>query len=130
MPKTRHISRWNAPTTAQETLAQDISEHLSGKWVFWILHVLEQAAQPLRFARILEAVDGISQKVLTRILRQLEADGFVSRTIYAEVPPRVEYELTDLGRGLLAHIAPLRAWVLQNIDAFAAARAKFGNRAE
>lgn len=112
----------------QQALAREVLERLSGKWAFWILYVLGEAKQPMRFARVLEAVEGISQKVLTRTLRQLECDGFLTRTIFPEVPPRVEYELTELGQGLLVQITPLFAWVIQQVDAFAAARVRFGEQ--
>lgn len=85
----------------------------------------------MRFTRLLEAVEGVSQKVLTRTLRQLECDGFVDRTLYPQVPPRVDYALTELGRELLLRTAPLFVWVVTEVNAFEAAQARFlerGNR--
>ncbi len=114
-------------TPAQEMLAREVLERLSGKWAFYILHVLEEGDELMRFMRVLEAVEGISQKVLTRMLRQLEADGFVRRKVFAEVPPRVEYDLTSLGADLLMQIAPLFVWVLMKTGDFAEARATFGS---
>ncbi|MBS1081256.1 winged helix-turn-helix transcriptional regulator [Gluconobacter kondonii] len=124
MIKNCSITEATQLTPEQDALARDVLENLSGKWSFWILDVLGTAEQPMRFARLLEAVEGISQKVLTRTLRHLEQDGFVSRQIYAEVPPRVEYALTDLGRELLVEITPLLAWVVRKVDLFGAAREK------
>ncbi len=112
-------------TSDQQVLARDVLERLSGKWALRVLHVLGEAKQPMRFSRVLEAIGGISQKVLTRALRQLECDGFVTRTIFPEVPPRVEYELTELGKSLLVQITPLFVWVVAEVDSFAAARARF-----
>lgn len=128
MPKPCAITEHNPLTPAQETIARDVLERLSGKWVFWVFYVLADARRPMRFARIVESVEGVSQKVLTRVLRQLEHDGFLSRTVYAEVPPRVEYELTDLGKDLLVQITPLFTWIVHKVDAFAAARMRSGKR--
>ncbi len=129
MPKRCSATDHRPLNLGQQALARDVLERLSGKWAFWILHVLGEADRPMRFARVLEAVEGISQKVLTRTLRQLECDGFLTRTIFPEVPPRVEYELTDLGKGLLVQISPLFGWVVAEVDSFAAARARFANQA-
>jgi DNA-binding HxlR family transcriptional regulator len=127
MTKTCSIDEARMLTPGQDALAREVMERLGGKWTFWILDVLGMAEGPMRFARLSEAVEGISQKVLTRTLRQLEQDGFVSRRVYAEVPPRVEYALTDLGRQLLAEIAPLLLWVIRNVDRFAEARRRLSS---
>jgi len=79
----------------------------------------------MRFSRLQERVTGVSQKMLTKSLRELERDGLISRTQYMEVPPRVEYELTELGRGLLIQIIPLWTWIIGRSDIFRAARNKF-----
>ncbi len=65
---------------------------------------------------------GITPKVLTQTLRAMERDGLVVRTVYAEVPPRVEYALTDLGRSLIGPIEAIRAWAIENMGPFMAAR--------
>jgi DNA-binding HxlR family transcriptional regulator len=83
----------------------------------------------MRFACVLEAVEGVSQKVLTRTLRQLECDGFISRAIFAEIRPRVEYQLTDLGVDMLTKVEPLFAWVVVQVDSFSEARTRFSARA-
>lgn len=122
-------SRENQPlTVSQRQLSRDVLENISGKWAFWVLYTLGEADQPLRFARLHDAVEGISQKVLTRTLRLLESDGFLTRTVFAEVPPRVEYELTDLGSTLLSKIDPLMVWVVTEVDSFARARVNFEQR--
>ncbi len=112
-----------------KSLARDVLDRLCSKWALWVMHVLGQADGPMRFARVLEAVEGISQKVLTRTLRQLECDGFITRTLYPQVPPRVEYALTDLGKDLLNQIAPLFTWVITEVRSFQAARTRFAERA-
>lgn len=126
MAKNCSIAEAKLLTPQQDSLARDVLEHLSGKWTFWTLDVLGAAGAPMRFARVLEAVEGISQKVLTRTLRHLEQDGFVTRQVYAEVPPRVEYALTDLGRELLVEITPLLSWVVRKVDDFQVARKRAG----
>lgn len=72
-----------------------------------------------RFTELQRATPGISQRMLTHTLRHLERDGLVTRTVHATVPPRVDYELTELGRGLVAPLAALAAWAMdhrQNIQ--------------
>ena len=78
---------------------------------------------PLRFSRVLERVESISQKALTHALRTLESDGLLTRTLYPQVPPRVEYELTPLGRDLLTPLASLWRWIAGRLPEFAAAQA-------
>ncbi len=82
-----------------------------------------------RFSRVLERVDGITEKVLTATLRHLERDGFVSRRVYAQVPPRVEYSLTPLGQELYLRVDPLVEWARTKAHSFQAARLDFERRA-
>lgn len=82
---------------------------VSGKWkglVLWELH----AHGTRRFAELRRALPGVSEKVLTQHLRQMEEDGLLERTVYAEVPPKVEYSLTAAGSSLNEALAPLGAW--------------------
>lgn len=81
---------------------------LSGKWKLEILWLLNQRLH--RFGELRRAIPGITQHMLTAQLRELEEDGLVSRTIYAEVPPRVEYEITVKARGLGPTMEALTAW--------------------
>jgi DNA-binding HxlR family transcriptional regulator len=73
-------------------------------------------------------IDGISQRMLTLTLRNLERDGLLTRTVHAVVPPRVDYELTSLGTTLLEAVTPLVAWARTNRDDVAAARSAFDQR--
>ncbi len=84
--------------------------------------VPDEAGAPIRFSRVLEQVKGVSQESLTKTLRLLEQDGLVERTIFAEVPPRVEFALTDLGREILGEIYPLWYRTITNIGRLANAR--------
>ena len=81
---------------------------LSGKWKLEIMWLLNDRVY--RFGELRKAIPGITQHMLTSSLRELEADGLVSRTVYAEVPPRVEYEMTAKARGLGPTMEALAAW--------------------
>ena len=93
-----------------------------GKWTLTVITLLRE--ETLRFNEIKRA-GGISQKILTTTLRELERDGFVTRTMFATIPPRVDYELTRLGRELLALADGLRAFADRNGAEVVAARARF-----
>jgi DNA-binding HxlR family transcriptional regulator len=110
-----------------ERVVYEIVERLADKWSCWILHELGQHGT-LRFSRLLEKVEGVSQKMLTTNLRRLERDGLVMRRMYMEVPMRVEYQLTELGRELLARVAPFCEWISQEVPSFQAARSAFDRR--
>lgn len=82
---------------------------IGGRWKPVILfHLLEQ--EIMRFNALKRTIDGITQRMLTNQLRELEADGIITRTVYAEVPPRVEYRLTDYGRTLEPILLAMREW--------------------
>jgi DNA-binding HxlR family transcriptional regulator len=89
---------------------------LADKWSALALGAL--AAGPLRFGEVRRRLEGISPKVLTGVLRRLEQNGLVERTIYPEVPLRVEYALTELGVDANEPLAALREWVERNIERF------------
>ena len=99
----------------------DIVLHIIGrvadKWTMCVLEVLEQNGT-LRFSRIAQLVGGVSQRMLTKTLRTMEGDGFVIRKVYAEVPPRVEYTLTELGTSLCAAFCGVWTWAEKNSDKF------------
>lgn len=103
-----------------------VLELIADKWAALIVGMLEDG--PLRFAALRRRIDGISQKMLTQNLRNLERDGLVQRTIYAEVPPRVEYALTPLGQTLCGPLAALRAWSEENIEAILMAQQRYDSR--
>ncbi|ONM46599.1 winged helix-turn-helix transcriptional regulator [Nocardia donostiensis] len=87
------------------TLAIDV---VGGKWRLHLMWVLDEG--PQRFGQIRRVLDGVSEKVLTENLRHLEATGIVRREVYPEIPPRVEYSLTPLGRELAEALHPLEEW--------------------
>lgn len=85
-----------------------VLDRIGDRWTVLIVGTLSNG--PHRFSEIRRSVQGISQKMLTQTLRGLERDGLVTRTVYAEVPPRVEYELTEGGRSLCAPLKALEDW--------------------
>jgi DNA-binding HxlR family transcriptional regulator len=107
-----------------EALVKDLIGRVADKWTMLILEVLAEK-QELRFTRLSELVEGISQKMLTQTLRQMERDGLVTRTVYAVVPPKVEYKLTPLGMSLGAAFCGVWVWAAENLDDVEQARRKF-----
>jgi DNA-binding HxlR family transcriptional regulator len=95
---------------------------ISDKWKVLILCKLLKGK--LRFNELKRLLQGVTQRVLTHQLRELEADGLVKRTIYAEVPPRVEYELTELGKTLMPALESLETWAQEHWEELATARTK------
>ena len=95
-------------------------DRIGDRWTVLVVGVLSDG--PHRFSELGRRVVGISQKMLTQTLRTLEEDGFVQRTVYAEVPPRVEYALTEMGTEVAAHLAALGTWVERNLPRVMAAR--------
>jgi len=96
------------------------------KWS--VLIIVGLGNGPLRFNEIKRLIGGISQRMLTLTLRGLERDGLVTRTQFATIPPRVDYELTPLGRSLWQVVEPLGAWAHAHIDDMKTARKKFDER--
>src|ERR1700686_3118933 len=123
---TVHTSEWfnfrETMTQDEDRLAREVLESVTARWSLSVLCVLAEANGPLRFSRVLERVEGVSQKALTQTLRTLERDGLLTRTLYPQVPPRVEYELTRLGRDLLMPVASLWRWIAARLPDFAAAQ--------
>lgn len=99
---------------------------IGDKWTVLVVSRLGEG--PMRFNELRHAIGGISQKMLTSTLRGLERDGFVTRTVFPTIPPRVDYELTDLGRELLVPVHALGEWAKRNIARVAAARMRFDGR--
>ncbi|RBP63654.1 HxlR family transcriptional regulator [Brevibacterium sanguinis] len=97
-----------------------ILDRIGDKWTVLIIDILESG--PLRFNEIRQAIGGITPKVLTSTLRSLAADGLITREAHAEVPPRVEYRLTDLGRSLREPVSTLRRWAELNASAITDSR--------
>ena len=95
-----------------------VLDHVTSKWGVLVLAALADGT--LRWGELRREVDGISEKMLAATLRTFEADGFVHRVPYPQIPPRVEYSLTDRGRELCEAMSPLLTWVVANADAVVA----------
>ena len=106
---------------------RNILARFSDKWSTLSIFHLGQAGT-LRFNELKKRIDGISQRMLTVTLRALERDGLVTRQIYAEIPPRVDYQLTDLGRSLLVQIIELGDWASNHSNQIIEARKRFDSR--
>ena len=104
-----------------------ILQRIGDKWSILIVMIL--ARGPRRFNELKRLIEGISQRMLTFNLRGLERDGLVSRTVFPTIPPRVDYELTDLGKSLCGPIVALGQWAEANYDAIAVSREAFDTKA-
>src|SRR6202161_85564 len=104
-----------------EALVNDLIGRVADKWTMLILEVLAEKGA-LRFTRLSELVEGISQKMLTQTLRQMERDGLLTRTVYAVVPPKVEYDLTQLGMSLGTAFCGVWIWAAENLQRVERAR--------
>jgi DNA-binding HxlR family transcriptional regulator len=96
---------------------REVLDRIGDKWAVLVIGNLRDGA--LRYSELHAAVPGVSQRMLTLTLQQLARDGLVTRTAYAEVPPRVEYALTPLGRSLLDVVMALASWAVTNYEAVA-----------
>ncbi|GAB3895205.1 helix-turn-helix domain-containing protein [Larkinella knui] len=106
---------------------RNILDRFSDKWsTLSIFHLGD--AGTLRFNELKKRIDGISQRMLTVTLRTLERDGLVKRRMFPEIPPRVEYELTELGRSFLMQIIELGEWASDNSDQILKAREQYATR--
>lgn len=105
-----------AAAVAPDCPIRHVLARIGDKWSMLVLYTLEQGGV-LRFSELRRRIPDISQKMLTSTLRTLEEDGYVTRRIYPEVPPRVEYELTARGRSLLPCIDHLISWAQDNMEA-------------
>lgn len=113
-------SDWNA----KDCPVRNVLDRFGDKWSILVIMILGERER-MRFNELNKEIQDISQKMLTVTLRTLEADGLVKRTVYPEVPPRVEYEITDLGRSLVPYINSLAAWANVNIKEIQSSREKF-----
>ncbi len=104
-----------------------VLDRIADKWTVMMMSLLSDGV-PHRFSDLRRNVEGISQKMLTQTLRELERDGLVVRTLYPEIPPRVEYALTPLGVTLCGPISQLGEWACAHVDEVKQAQAQFDAR--
>ena len=95
---------------------RNILSRVGDKWSLLVLNTLQNAEEPMRFNALQRALPDISQKVLTATLRTLEEDGFLVRTVYAEVPPRVDYRLTECALSFMQACNPMIQWAKDNLE--------------
>lgn len=98
----------------QDCPSRRLLDRIGDRWTVLIVGALDPG--PQRFGALATRVGGISQKMLAQTLRTLERDGFVTRTVYPQIPPRVEYELTPLGRSLQVPLRALEEWAIANMS--------------
>lgn len=103
-----------------------VLSRIGDKWAVLVIELLGR--EPMRFSELRREIGGISQKVLTSTLRGLERDGFVKRTVEPTIPPRVDYEITQMGRELLEPIRALGSWARQNGERIESARRRYDER--
>ena len=103
---------------------RNVIDKLGDKWSVLVLMLLEES-KVLRFNEMFGYIQTISQKMLAVTLKSLEADGLVKRTVYPQIPPKVEYELTERGRSLLPHLHQLVSWANSNLDDIRKSREAF-----
>lgn len=106
---------------------KDIMASYGDKWTMYTVLLLGQY-QKMRFNELRCNINGISQRMLTVTLRSLEEDGIVLRTVYREIPPHVEYQLTELGNSLLKQLLQLATWAEENVGEILKARKKYSNK--
>ena len=119
--KIRNVYDKNCPT-------RHVLDRIADKYTVLVMIFLQDT--PRRFSELQRMITGISQKMLTQTLRSLERDGLLTRTVYAEVPPRVEYALTPLGETLIAPLALLREWAETHMEAIAVAQTQYDHQHE
>ena len=105
----------------KEVLAREMLDRVADKWTLLVIEALDGQGE-MRFSRLRERVGGVSQKMLTKTLRQLERDGLVIRRVHPEVPPRVDYKLTRLGVSLGEAVCGIWTWVEAHVDRVERAR--------
>ncbi|WPN25398.1 winged helix-turn-helix transcriptional regulator [Pseudomonas marginalis] len=108
---------------------REVLAHAGSRWSLGILHALGVYGT-MRHAELKRQMTGVTQRMLTKTLRSMERDGLVLRREFGEIPPRVEYELTPLGMGLLVRMSPIWTWVVENAEDFRKARQIFDNQVD
>jgi DNA-binding HxlR family transcriptional regulator len=115
------------PSANTEALVREILTRVADKWTLLVITTLEEEGE-LRFSRLRERVGGISQKMLTKTLRDLERDGLVTRRVHPVVPPRVDYRLTPLGESLGESVCGIWLWVEAHMQDVLRSRGSYDSR--
>ena len=117
----------NKEVDAADCPIRNVLDRVGDKWSILVILMLGNHGT-LRFNQLNGHIGTISQKMLTVTLKTLEADGLITRTMYPQIPPRVEYTLTDMGRSLLPAVGMLSDWATANMPAIRAARTQYARR--
>ncbi|GGS61514.1 transcriptional regulator [Planobispora rosea] len=120
--------KWNVDAYLRGCASRTVLEALANKWTCLLIDALRHG--PLRFGELRRKLDGITQKSLTQTLRVMERDGIVIRSVYPTIPPRVEYELSDLGRSVAGLMEGVKRWSEEHVDEILAAREAYDLRAQ
>jgi DNA-binding HxlR family transcriptional regulator len=112
----------------KERLVREVLERVADKWTLLVIEELGEAGGELRFTQLRDRIGGVSQKMLTKTLRELERDGLVRRTVHAVVPPRVDYTLTPLGEALGEAVCGIWLWVEKHMKDVERARRTYEAR--
>ncbi|WP_033289304.1 winged helix-turn-helix transcriptional regulator [Amycolatopsis jejuensis] len=121
MASARQISGPCQAWPQDSAFIREVLDRIGDKWTVLVVATLRTG--PLRYSDLQASIPGISQRMLTQTLKHLERDGLITRTAYPEVPPRVEYELTDLGRSLLGAVTAMAGWAAAHHGEIAGNRA-------
>jgi DNA-binding HxlR family transcriptional regulator len=115
------------PAPAVEQMVREMIDAVADRWTMFVLETLEEHGE-LRFTRLADLIGGVSQKMLTKTLRQMERDGLVVRTVHPVIPPHVEYRLTDMGLSLSEAFCGVWQWVEAHQERVRLAREEFDAR--
>jgi DNA-binding HxlR family transcriptional regulator len=114
-------------TPELERMVREMIDAVADRWTMYVLEALEEHGE-VRFTRLAELVGGVSQKMLTKTLRQMERDGLIVRTVHPVIPPHVEYRLTDMGLSLSEAFCGVWQWVMAHQECVQTARREFDAR--
>ena len=117
------------PRDQTERLVRELLDRVADKWTLLVIDALE-GGEPIRFTRLRERIGDVSQKMLTKTLRQLERDGLVTRRVHPVIPPHVDYTITPMGRDLGEAVCGIWEWVAANAEAMEHARRSFTDRGQ
>ena len=123
----RYSCRAFLPTPVAEAIVREIIERVADKWTMVVLEVLAEHGT-VRFTQLGKLAGGVSQKMLTKTVRQMESDGLIKRTVHPVVPPHVDYALTDLGLSLGEAFCGVWIWAEKHYDAVETSRAAFSKK--
>jgi DNA-binding HxlR family transcriptional regulator len=127
MDTTPEEGSWDVDAYLRHCASRTVLAAIADKWTCLLVDALRNG--PVRFGALRRKLDGITQKSLTQTLRTMERDGMVIRTVYPTIPPRVEYELSDLGRSVVTLMSGIKRWSEAHVPEILAAREAYDHRA-